>query len=105
MGFLNALYAKYGIILDEEILHGTEGVNGLAVGRDGKPPIVALKPGMGNHQKQFVMAHEMGHVLMGHLDARLGTLGDTRCESEANMFAAALLAVALVTGRLGEEAE
>ena len=42
-------------------------------------------------ESQYVVAHELGHILLGHLTKKQGTLDTDYMESEANAFASAMV--------------
>lgn len=43
--------------------------------------------------QKYVEAHELGHVLLGHLKERMDTLMPEHYETEANIFAAVFTAI------------
>lgn len=58
--------------------------------------LILLNSNMGHCRKRFTLAHELGHILLGHLPAQLqgGSIVEARHqwqESEANRFASELL--------------
>lgn len=78
---------------------GRKRPDGLTVRVDGRPVIVLCKKSRFSAPLLFILAHELGHVALGHVDAD-GVLVDEsidrdavdREEAEANAFAAGLLA-------------
>lgn len=64
-------------------------------------PFIFYNPEVMDKRKRFTIAHELGHIMQGHLDTRHmlnrePEESDTPEEQEANMFAARLLAPACV---------
>ncbi len=55
---------------------------------------ICVDPNIPKAERDFVMAHELGHILLGHLS---GSVSDKRSvEMEANIFASVLVAFNLV---------
>ena len=54
-------------------------------------PYIAINPDAGFYEQFFTAAHELGHLLLGHLDGSVNN--PTVQENEANSFAGAMLAL------------
>ena len=54
-------------------------------------PYIAINPDAGFYEQFFTAAHELGHILLGHLDGSVNN--PTVQENEANSFAGAMLAL------------
>ena len=83
------------VVYDEKIPSGMEGYCTILDGT----PFIALDPKPSRREKRFTAAHELGHILLGHVDPdyintfRRDFNGKSRSkELEANIFAATLLA-------------
>ena len=64
-------------------------------------PVIFYNPEKSRARQRFTIAHELGHIVRGHLDTRIMVnrepeAGDTPEEHEANVFASRLLAPACV---------
>ena len=64
-------------------------------------PYIVVKESLGVRRKRFTVAHEMGHILLGHVGKyelvnREPSEADNPIEREANIFASRLLAPACV---------
>lgn len=79
----------------------------LEQGNDGKctvinnQPIILVRPDCNRQRKRFTVAHELGHILLGHVGKyelvnREISPNDNPIEQEANVFASRLLAPACV---------
>lgn len=79
----------------------------LEQGNDGKctvinnQPIILVRPDCNRQRKRFTVAHELGHILLGHVGKyelinREISPTDNPIEQEANVFASRLLAPACV---------
>ena len=49
----------------------------------------------GSHEKEFIIAHELAHLLFGHMREGKQGVSSQHAEMEADMFAAALMALIL----------
>ncbi len=78
---------------------------GLSFMRDGKPVIV-FDDTRAKFEQRYTVAHEPGHILLGHLSHRNQALTTNLdwCETEANIFAAVLIANDILC-KYGAEAE
>lgn len=68
--------------------------------------VILLEPDRPRERKRFTIAHELGHILLGHvgkceLVSREPSGSDSLIEHEANVFASRLLAPACVLWGLG----
>lgn len=78
----------------------TEGSEGRSLILGGQP-VILLAEGPSPERRRFTLAHELGHILLGHVD-RVGVLNrepspeDDPMEQAANVFASRLLAPACV---------
>lgn len=70
-----------------------EGSTGFAVVKDGKS-VIFYDDTLPTYEQRYVVAHELGHILLGHLSHRNQALTTNPdwCETEANIFAAVLMA-------------
>lgn len=64
-------------------------------------PYIIVRQSLGNARKRFTVAHEIGHILLGHIGRyelvnREPHPADNRIEQAANVFASRLLAPACV---------
>lgn len=64
-------------------------------------PYIVVKESLSSRRKRFTVAHEMGHILLGHVGKyelvnREPSESDNPIEREANIFASRLLAPACV---------
>ena len=64
-------------------------------------PYIVVKRSLGDRRKRFTVAHEIGHILLGHVGKyelvnREPSSTDSPIEREANVFASRLLAPACV---------
>lgn len=71
---------------------------GFAVKQKGGPPIILFDGERPRQEGHFTVAHELGHVLLGHLDYRRDAAGNYPdfAEIEANCFAAVLMAYEII---------
>lgn len=71
----------------------TDGNDGLALVEDGQP-LILIADGMPMPRRRFTAAHELGHILLGHLDEEgpCRTLTPEARELEANIFASVMVA-------------
>lgn len=82
--------ARYGS--PEQILGVPSTGGGAAVMLDGKPYILCEK-NRSREETRYIIAHELGHILLGHLSFRREHGNrPLDMELEANIFAAVLLA-------------
>lgn len=103
MGIALAPYSRAGAFLDEiGLAHLTIKTSGLSVRAHGKYYIF-YRGDMVPGRIRFTVAHELGHIVLGHLCQQPFTTrnqepqkGDTPIEQAANVFASRLLAPACV---------
>lgn len=58
--------------------------------------IIFTNPDYGHMGSEFTVAHELGHILLGHLDDPNIAGGTREAELEASVFASVLLAFSLI---------
>ena len=81
-----------------QFLNGVQKMDGLAAQINGRPAIVLSKAHKHSSWLLFILAHELGHIVRGHLkssavlvDAKVYPDSKDKEEEEANRFASALL--------------
>lgn len=74
----------------EEIKKLTGG--GIAA-KSGGEYVVCVDGNAPPHKKEFISAHELAHVLLGHLDGAMNERQRERAEREAELFAVVLMAM------------
>lgn len=72
-----------GVELDDSI-------SGIQVTYKGKP-FIAYNTNHATTRKRFTVAHEIGHIMLGHTSCGQGSSSSSPLEVEANQFAAELL--------------
>lgn len=106
MGIVLASYSKSAALLEElGVSHLTQEMDGLSV-RNGGKYYIFYRGDMVPGRIRFTVAHELGHIVLGHLDCGSYTAyttvnrepqeGDAAIEQAANVFASRLLAPACV---------
>ena len=91
--FLESICKAEGIHLDPAPwINGVSGINGAAMSVDGNR-IIAYKSTLTGWEKVSVLAHELGHHILGHLGEHAPPV--KQADLEAQCFAAAFTAVAL----------
>lgn len=88
---------------------GTENSDGKSLMVDGQP-LILVSRNKPIPRQRFTAAHELGHILLGHVDTeklvnREPSPGDSPLEQEANVFASRLLAPACVLWGCGVQSE
>ena len=76
--------------MDEGIKKIADG--GIAV-KSGGDYIVCVDGNAPPHKKEFFAAHELAHVLLGHLDGDIDKRQREQAEREADLFAVVLMAM------------
>lgn len=94
---------KHAPEIIKRLQFGKPDVSGLTVIFEGGP-VIFYNDSLPEQEVRFTVAHELGHILLGHLNYRLD--GGHKCpdfaEMEANCFAAAII-VNDILCRYGEE--
>lgn len=67
---------------------------GFCVRMEGCEPITFYDDSQSPEEQEFTLAHELGHILMGHLTDRPGYFSE-ESEHTANVFGAVMLALSL----------
>lgn len=77
---------------------------GICLKQPDGPAVILYDRDRPARERRFAIAHELGHILLGHLDYRTGRNGSYPefAESEANYFAVSLIAHDLICGYGGE---
>ena len=76
--------------MDEGIKKLTGGGTAVKFGGD---YIVCVDGNAPPHKKEFIAAHELAHILLGHLDGDMDKRQRERAEREAELFAVVLMAM------------
>lgn len=75
----------------------TEGIKKLTGGgiaaKSGGEYVVCVDGNAPPHKKEFIAAHELAHILLGHLDGDMDERQRERAEREAELFAVVLMAM------------
>ena len=101
MGFIKYLCKKHGIklvpasCLPDDIDPSFKNGSAIAAGacEPDSPPIIVYDDERVYFERNYVILHELGHILLGH--TTLDNLKDEAAELEANVFAAMILAQAV----------
>jgi len=104
MGKLESLCVNNGItlvpyskLIAEGIKDISESVNGVAM-HIGDTNFISYNDKLDKHSADQVIAHELGHVVLGHLTFREDVLKIPSYEVEANIFSAVLMALQVWEG-------
>lgn len=84
--------ARYGFDYCERCMANRDG---LAV-KDTYGGIIFVDEALPPNKKEFVAAHELGHLILGHLDREMTAEEKERSEEQANLFAVVCVAIKAV---------
>lgn len=100
---LENLCDTLGINVDETILKPTDSFDGLYLAwAKEQVRCILLNPALDEEKRRFVLAHEVGHAMLGAYSRNSSEDKIKQCEMEANVFAAVLMALmALCENREG----
>lgn len=85
-------------------LDPTGSTPGISIKQPDGPAVILYNKDCSARERRFTIAHELGHILLGHLDYRTGQDGryPDFVESEANFFAVSLIAHDIISEYGGE---
>lgn len=87
-------YAKGAIVVEQEIMNASA-----SIVKSGKNATIRISPMDNEERKRFSIAHELGHLFLGHLESIKKVCSDTdmmewyhnNIETQANFFASELI--------------
>lgn len=93
IGYIVLFYDEYKnleIIRSYDLIDYSKKCDAFTV-NDGEIKIVFIRKSLSSHDMLFVMLHEVGHIIMGHLECNITTSNKHIQEIEADAFAYAVL--------------